>query len=145
MNLKKLVEDDKATIQVAPLIDVVFLLLIYFMVTSALVKKEADISFMLPASLDHQAPITLPIEVAIEINPDGDVIVEGMIFDRRDRELNTLVTRLMEFRAAAEASQSDLIVTINPDDSVLHGRIIDVMSACAVAEVKNTSFNLTTM
>ena len=140
MDLTKTVAEDKVELQITPLIDVVFLLLIYFMVTTALIKKEADISFMLPAKVDQPEAIDLPIEVLIEIAPTGDVVVEGMIFERDDRELNTLAVRLVELREAAESSASELIVNIMPDSEALHGRIIDVMSACAAAEVRNTSF-----
>jgi biopolymer transport protein ExbD len=142
MNLQKILKDDKVELQIAPLIDVVFLLLIYFMVTASLVKKEADISFMLPARVDQSESIDLPIEVRIEIAPEGDVVVEGMVFKSDDHDLNTLVQRLLEFREAAESSDSELIVNILPANEVLHGRIIDVMSACAAAEVKNTSFSM---
>jgi biopolymer transport protein ExbD len=143
MNLQKILKDDKVELQIAPLIDVVFLLLIYFMVTASLVKKEADISFMLPARVDQSESIEIPIEVAIEIAPEGDVVVEGMIFPRDDHDLDTLITRLMEFREAAESSGSELIVNILPAEEVLHERIVDVMSACAAAEVRNTSFSMT--
>lgn len=142
MNLQKILKEEKVELQIAPLIDVVFLLLIYFMVTASLVKKEADISFMLPARVDLSEAIEMPLEVSIEIVQDGDVVVEGMIFNRADRQLNTLVLRLIEFREAAESSGSELIVNILPDNEVLHGRIIDVMSACAAANVKNTSFSM---
>jgi biopolymer transport protein ExbD len=142
MNLRKTINDEKVELQIAPLIDVVFLLLIYFMVTASLVKKEADISFMLPARMDQSDSIDMPIEVLIEIAPTSDVVVEGMVFDSNDHELNELVLRLMEFREAAESSRSELIVNIQPADNVLHGRIIDVMNACADAQVKNTSFSM---
>ncbi len=142
MNLQKILQDDKVELQIAPLIDVVFLLLIYFMVTASLVKKEADISFMLPARVDQSESIEMPIEVAIEIAPEGDVVVEGMIFPRDDRNLDTLITRLTEFREAAESSGSELIVNIFPAEEALHRRIVDVMSACAAAEVRNTSFSM---
>jgi biopolymer transport protein ExbD len=142
MNLQKILTDDKVELQIAPLIDVVFLLLIYFMVTASLVKKEADISFMLPARVDQSESIEIPIEVAIEIAPEGDVVVEGMIFPRDDHDLDTLIARLMEFREAAESSGSELIVNIFPAEEVLHGRIVEVMSACAAAEVRNTSFSM---
>ena len=142
MNLQKTVSDEKVELQIAPLIDVVFLLLIYFMVTTALIKKEADISFTLPVNVDQPEVIDLPIEVLIEIMPTGDVVVEGMIFDRDDHDLNTLAVRLVEFREAAESSGSELVVNILPEDDVLHGRIVDVMNACAVAEVNNTSFTM---
>ena len=142
MNLQKILKDEKVELQIAPLIDVVFLLLIYFMVTASLIKKEADISFMLPARVDQTEAIDLPIEVLIEIAPDSDVIVEGMVFDRNDRDLDSLVDRLVELREAAESSGSELIVNITPSDEVLHGRIINVMNACAAAHVKNTSFSM---
>jgi biopolymer transport protein ExbD len=142
MNLQKILKDEKVELQIAPLIDVVFLLLIYFMVTASLVKKEGDISFTLPARAEPSDSIDLPIEVQIEIAPEGDVIVEGMIFKSDDRDLDTLVLRLMEFREAATSSGSELIVNIMPDNEVLHGRIVDVMSACAAAKVRNTSFSM---
>jgi len=142
MNLQKIIKEEKVELQIAPLIDVVFLLLIYFMVTSSLVKKEADISFMLPAKVDQIDPIDLPIEVTIEIAPDGDVMVEGVLFPRSDRELLSLATRLTEFRESADSAGSELIVNILPNDEVPHRRIVDVMNACAIANVKNTSFTM---
>ena len=44
MKLTQHLEEVKLELQIAPLIDVVFLLLIYFMVTASLIKKEGDIS-----------------------------------------------------------------------------------------------------
>jgi biopolymer transport protein ExbD len=142
MNLQKMLKDEKVELQIAPLIDVVFLLLIYFMVTSSLVKKEGDISFMLPVRVDQSEPIELPIEIQIEIAETGDVAVEGMVFKSEDRDLNTLILRLIEFRESAESSGSELIVNIIPDNKAIHRRIVDVMSACAVAKVRNTSFSM---
>ena len=142
MDLQKTIKEEKVELQIAPLIDVVFLLLIYFMVTASLIKKEADISFMLPARVDQSESIEMPIEIMIEIIEGGDVVVEGMIFKSDDRALDDLISRLMEFKEAAESSASELIVNIMPHNEVLHGRIIDVMNACASAEVKNTSFSM---
>ncbi|MBN2163301.1 MAG: biopolymer transporter ExbD [Pontiellaceae bacterium] len=140
----KLLDDmmnKKAELQIAPLIDVVFLLLIYFMVTASLVKKEADLSFMLPAKVDSE-PITLPIEVLIEVNELGDVMMDGMLFGQDSRNLDDLIGQLKSLNAAAKASSSELIVNILPADDALHGRIVDVMDACAAADVKNMSFSM---
>ncbi len=142
MDLQKSVQEEKVELQITPLIDVVFLLLIYFMVTTALIKKEADISFMLPVRVDQPEIIDLPIEVLIEVADGGDVVVEGMIFPSDDRDLDELILRLIEFREAATSSGSELIVNILPHRTVLHGRIIEVMNACAIAEVRNTSFSM---
>ena len=131
----------KAELQITPLIDVVFLLLIYFMVTSSLIKKEADMSFLLPAKVNTPDPITVPIEALIEISDVGDVSMEGMRYGL-DGSLNDLVQQLLTLKEAASSSSSELIVNILPSDSALHGRIIDVMDACAAAKVKNLSFSM---
>ena len=131
----------KAELQITPLIDVVFLLLIYFMVTSSLIKKEADMSFLLPAKVKTPDPISLPIEALIEISDLGDVSMEGMRYGL-DGTLNDLVQQLLTLKEAAASSSSDLIVNILPADEALHGRIVDVMDACAAAEVKNLSFSM---
>ncbi len=144
MDLRKVLDDEKVSLQIAPLIDVVFLLLVYFMVTASLVKKEADIAFMLPAQVSQSEPISLPIEVIINIEPGGDVVVEGMLFSRADRELMGLASQLLQLRAAAQSSGSPLVITIAPKDAVMHHRIVEVMNACAMADVKNISFNLGT-
>ena len=132
----------KTELQITPLIDVVFLLLIYFMVTASLIKKEADLSFMLPAKVDTPDPITLPIEVLIEVSEAGDILINGMVFGYESNNLDDLIYQLASFKEAADSSRSDLIVNILPDDKALHGRIVMVMDACAAAKVDNMSFSM---
>ena len=141
MNFMKHVEDVKLELQIAPLIDVVFLLLIYFMVTAALIKKEGDISFMLPANIAQEDVVEIPVEVLIEIGVDGTVQVEGMRFAANDRELRSLVGQLAGLKAIAASQHSPFFVNILPNKDSLHERVIDVMDACAAAGVKNLSFS----
>ena len=141
----KLLDDlmnKKAEMQITPLIDVVFLLLIYFMVTASLVQKEADLSFMLPAKVDTPNPVSLPIEALIEVSEMGDIVIEGMVFGQSEENLNDLISHLISLKEAADSSDSELIVNIMPADKALHGRIIKVMDACAAADVKNLSFSM---
>ena len=142
----KLLDDmmnKKAELQIAPLIDVVFLLLIYFMVTASLIKKEADLGFMLPAKVDVPESFDIPIEVLIEVSEDGNILIEGMIFGEDENNLDDLIGQLLSLKEAADTSGSELIVNILPEDKALHGRIIDVMDACAAADVKYMSFSMT--
>ncbi len=141
MNFQKHVEDVKLELQIAPLIDVVFLLLIYFMVTASLIKKEGDISFILPANVATNDIVDIPVEVLIEITSDGAVQVEGMRFSRDDRSLKELVLQLRGLKAIAQSQQSPFFVNILPNQDSLHFRIIDVMDACAAAGVKSLSFS----
>lgn len=141
MNFQKYVDDKDLKLEIAPLIDVVFLLLIYFMVTAALLKKEGDIAFMLPANVAADEVVVIPVEVLIEITSDGTVQVEGMRFSREDMDLDELVSQISGLQAIAASQQSPFFVNILPHEDALHRRIIDVMDACAAAGVKSLSFS----
>ncbi len=141
MNLHKHYEDVKLELQIAPLIDVVFLLLIYFMVTAALIKKEGDIAFMLPANIAQEDMVDIPVEVLIEISADGTVQVEGMRFAYDDRLLNGLVNQVAGLKQIAKLQNSPFFVNVLPHQEALHRRIIDVMDACAAAGVNSLTFS----
>ena len=141
MNLQKHTDEVKLDLQIAPLIDVVFLLLIYFMVTAALIKKEGDISFMLPANIAQEEIVVIPVEVLIQITADGSVEVEGMRFSRDDDKLAELVTQIRGLQAIAVSQNSPFFVNILPHQDALHRRVIDVMDACAAAGVKSLTFS----
>ena len=141
MDITKSVEETKLELQIAPLIDVVFLLLIYFIMTAALIKKEGDISFMLPSSQPATQMIDIPVEVLIEITAEGAVVIEGMRFAKDDTRLSELVTQLRGLKDIAEAQRSPFYVNILPNQETEHQRVIDVMDACAAAKVKNLSFS----
>lgn len=135
--------EDKSSIPIAPMIDVVFLLLIYFMVSSTLARQEADLSFQLPGSVEQEEPLDLPDEQIIEIRDNGQVIVNDYAYDSpgvaRFEELAAMLTR---FREASSANKVEAIVTISPSESVAHAQIVKVMDACSLAGIKAVNFAL---
>ncbi|QHI70358.1 ExbD/TolR family protein [Tichowtungia aerotolerans] len=143
MNLSKRnnAGEAKMELQIAPLIDVVFLLLIYFMVTASLIKKEGDISFVLPANIPAEEMVNVPVELLIEITSDGTVMAEGLRFAAEDRVLTDLTTQVVGLKEIAKSQQSPFAVNLLPDREAFHVRVIDVMDACAAAGVKNLSFS----
>lgn len=134
-------ESPKPTIPIAPMIDCVFLMLIYFMVTSSLEKQEADISFQLPGLVEQSDPLELPDEQIIEIDPAGQVIVNEFRYDNpsavRYSELAAMLTR---FKESSDANKVECIVTIAPDDATPHQMIVKVMDAVSFAEIDNVNF-----
>ena len=138
---KRVPETAKAELQIAPLIDVVFLLLIYFMVTASLIKKEGDISFVLPANIPAAEMVKVPVELLIEITPDGTVQAEGLRFAADDLELIELITQVVGLREIAKSQQAPFSINLLPSADTLHNRVIDVMDACAAAGAKNVSFS----
>ncbi|MBT8046124.1 MAG: biopolymer transporter ExbD, partial [Pontiella sp.] len=103
MDLSTGLEPVKLELQIAPLIDVVFLLLIYFMVSASLIKKEGDISFILPATVASTDVVTIPLEVLIEIGEDGTVVLEGLQFPQQDERLDDLVNQVRGLKAVAKS------------------------------------------
>lgn len=143
MNLAKTrgTGDARVELQIAPLIDVVFLLLIYFMVTASLIKKEGDISFVLPAVVSQPQKLDMPVEVLLEIDSAGTVVLEGMRFPGEDRNLDDLVLQIIGLKDIAASQQVPLYVNLLPQPGTKHRRIIDVMDACAAAKVDNLTFS----
>lgn len=133
----------KPQIQIAPMIDCVFLLLIYFMVSATLEKQEADLSFELPGTVEQSEPVEMPDEQIIEIRGDGQVVVNEYAYDSpgapRLPELTAMLTRFAE---ASAANKVDAIVTISPDDLALHETIVRVMDACSLAGIESVNFAL---
>lgn len=133
----------KPQIPIAPLIDAVFLLLIYFMVTSSLEKQEADISFELPGTVEQEEPLELPDEQVIEIHENGQIVVNEYSYDspqsNRLIELQAMLTRLQE---SSLANKTVTQVTIAPDPKTRHSRIIKVMDAVAAAGITGVNFSL---
>lgn len=133
----------KPGLSIAPMIDVVFLLLIYFMVSSTLERQEADLSFQLPGTVEQDEPMEIPDEQVIEIRSDGQVVVNDYPYDGPDSEkLIELTAMLSRFREAGEANKAEAIVTISPDEAVPHRQVVKVMDACSVAGIKSVNFAL---
>jgi len=137
-----LLEPDNPELNVAPLIDMVFLLLVYFMVTASLVQSEADLSIKLPGMLAQAEAVDMADEQVIEIFADSRVVLNGRTMDRPDRqELPELTGLLIRYRLASEASKNEALITIWAEDETRHQRVVDVMNACADAGIKNVTFS----
>lgn len=135
-------QDIKAEFQIAPMIDCVFLLLIYFIMTSTLKRQEADISFQLPGTMEQNEPVEMPDEQFIEIREDGSVIVNDYTYGHiSDSQLDRLVKMLSRYREASVANLSHPQVTIAPADTTPHFAIVKVMDACTHAKIESVNFS----
>ncbi len=131
----------KPQMAIAPMIDCVFLMLIYFMVSSTLERQEADISFQLPGVVEQSEPVEMPDEQIIEIRADGTLVVNEFEYDSPGAgRMVQLTATLTRFRQASEANQVDATVTIQPDLNTTHQTIIRVMDACSAAGITAVNF-----
>jgi biopolymer transport protein ExbD len=133
--------NEKTELQIAPLIDVVFLLLIYFMVSSTLKRTEADLTLALPGSVSTSTEVEIPDEQIIEVQADGAIILNNKIYAALDKsDLAGLEYTLLRYSQAAALSKSKAMITIAAEDDAVHERVVDVLNACAGAGIKNVTF-----
>lgn len=132
---------DECEIPMGPMIDMVFLLLVFFMVTAKPIKQESDIGLTLPGTVAQEEALDLPDEQRIVIAADGSVILNELVLaDPGDTGMPRLLATLARFREATEANQAEPLVTIAADDNTTHQRIVDVLNVCARAEITGVTF-----
>lgn len=124
-----------------PMIDMVFLLLVFFMVAAKPVVPERDIPMGLPGQVAQEEVVDIPDEARVIIEPDGQVVLNEQPLDTPgSSSLPELRTVLERFRLSAENAKSDALVTLAPHDTVPHQRLVDVLNACAEAGIKGVTF-----
>ena len=132
---------DLVEMQMGPMIDMVFLLLVFFMVTAKPTRPESDIKMTLPGSMSQETSVELPDEQRIHIDVTGQVLLNEMTIDTpASNDLPELVRILARYKQAADLSQSRALVTLDPRDNVRHQRVVDVLGACARAGITGVTF-----
>ena len=128
--------------QMGPMIDMVFLLLVFFMVTAKPIKQESDISLGLPGTVAAEEAVDLPDEQRIRIEDDGSIVLnDSVLAPAADTNLKELVAILQRFKESSEANQSEALVTLDAADGTNHQRIVDVLNACARADITGVTFS----
>lgn len=130
-------------LDIAPLIDVAFLLLIYFLVSTSLNKEETELTMALPGIASvNSGPVRVD-QMRVEIRPGGVIAVNGEALDAdvEDHGVPVLTERLIRYAGIARVSQSDPLVVVRCDPLVEGQRFIDVLNACARAGIDNISLN----
>ena len=131
----------KAEVDMTPMIDCVFLLLVFFMVSTTFHKQEADISFSLPGTAAQSDAVEIPDEQIIQITENGNVFLNDLEYDApTDPNMPELIKTLILFRQTAEANKVPAMVTIAPEDNVKQQRVVDVLNACTAAKIANVTF-----
>ncbi|HEY9796796.1 MAG TPA: biopolymer transporter ExbD [Leptolyngbyaceae cyanobacterium] len=108
--------DSPAQINIVPMIDVIFSILAFFIISTLYLTRSEGLPVNLPKAATAETQRTAQINVTVE--PDGEIAL-----NRQPIELNQLeegVGQLIE-------PNSEAIVVINADEKVSHGRVVSVM------------------
>ena len=128
MNFRSRQTDVDSEINLTPLIDVVFLLLIFFMVTTTF-SKEAQIKLHLPEATSADKADPNEKFLTIQINEFGEYAVQGAD-DEAPRELiNSSHKTLQRTLKQAARNMTDPIVLIRADRLTPHESVVKAMDA----------------
>jgi len=125
---------EEVSVNLTPLIDVIFLLLIFFMVTTTF-SRNTNILINLPEA-SGEAIEQQPFEIEIQIAQNGTYSVNG-------RQLvNSQMETLMRVVAEVSVGDNSIPMIITADANTTHQSVVTAMDA--VAQLGFTSLNIAT-
>ena len=131
MKIARRTQDEGDTIPVAPLIDIVFLTLVFFMVTSVYATLESEVDITLPTADSAIQNERSQSEIFINLRADGTIVVNDRQLDIA--ELQEVLDRVAEYYPGGS-------VIIRGDRQAVLGRAIQVLDCCRKADIQNVSF-----
>jgi biopolymer transport protein ExbD len=135
--------DGSVGFQIAPMIDVVFVIMLFFMLMAGSVKVEKELNTKLPGVAITTAPTDFVDEQIINISPQGDITLNDEPFDSpSSTDLPQLKATLMRLKQAGDAAKSPVLITIVSDPQAKYRRTINVLDALAVAQITNVTFTV---
>lgn len=129
--------------QIAPMIDVVFVIMLFFMVMAGAVKVETELNSKLPGVAQVGGPTDFVDEIIIEIAEDGSVMLNDEPMDTPTSKVMTqLANSMKRLKQTSDAAKTPTLVTVLSAPDAKYARTIDVLDALAVAQVVNVTFNV---
>lgn len=116
MKLRSLRNEDKPQLMIIPMIDIMFFLLVFFMMSSLYMVEQKTIPINLPEASASQSDI--PKSINITIMSDGKVV-----YEKEELPLDLLKRRV----ALQLSSQPDSVFILRGDRLAEYGKVVAVM------------------
>lgn len=129
--------------QIAPMIDVVFVIMLFFMVMAGAVKVEKELNTQLPGSAETAGPVEMVDEMVIAISEQGEVTLNDEPMDTpTSKEMPALKVTLTRLKQAGDQSKTPTMVTVVSEPLAKYSRTVDVLNALSVAGISNVTFTI---
>lgn len=131
MNFRKRYRQENVGFQLVPIIDVLSVLLIFFITTYSFARFETEMDVTVPTARSSSESRRTPGEIIINVRKDGQVVLH-----RREISIPELQTILMRIAK----NFPDQPVILRADEATPYKAVIAVLDACRQADVWNVSF-----
>ncbi len=120
--------------QMSPMIDIVFLLLIFFICATTFHQLESEEEIKLPVADQSKKAEKQPGTITVNIKRNGDILIAQRKFT------SELVTAFMA-KQTQKYGAGGVAVIIRADKKTHHKHVVKVMKACAKADIWNIAFS----
>ena len=133
--------------QIAPMIDVVFVIMLFFMVKVGARQTETEIKSKLPGSAETSTSVEglEPLEESIMIDQDGVISHNDEILDPgsvKDGDLTQLKDRMKRLAEQGKADKTPVIVTVSTQPDTKYSRVVNVLNSLQYAGITNMTFTV---
>ncbi|NLL83949.1 MAG: biopolymer transporter ExbD, partial [Lentisphaerae bacterium] len=122
--------EESSGVRIAPLIDVVFLLLVFFLVATTFYEAEKDITIKLAPATEGMEREKLPDLIIVNVSEAGAIVVNQRMLT---------IGELDELFAAARQQHQSVAVVIRCDKRSRHNDFVAVLNACEKASISQVS------
>jgi biopolymer transport protein ExbD len=137
------VNDGTVGFQIAPMIDVVFVIMLFFMLMAGSIKVEKELNTKLPGVVDTSEPTDFTDEQIISISDQGEVSLNDDVIDSAtSTDLPHLRATLMRLKQTTDAAKSSVLITIISAPMSKYSRSINVLDALAAAKITNVTYTV---
>jgi biopolymer transport protein ExbD len=131
MRFRAKFRQDLPGFQIAPMVDVIFNLLCFFLVGQIFSTWETELDVKVPTAQTGQVSERLPGEIIINIQQDGTIIVNKQNLD--EQGLRAMLGRIVKLFPGQP-------VIIRADTRTAYGHVIKVLDLCRQSDIWNISF-----
>ena len=131
MNFRGSIQNNAPGFQIAPMVDIVFLLLIFFLVTWNFSRSETELDVKVPKAREGKETRRAVGEVIINVKTDGAVVMNR-------RRMNA--TELQDTLQKIASLYPDQAVILRGDENTDYRHVVEVLDICRRANIWNVAF-----
>ena len=131
MNLRAHVYPERIVFQIAPMVDILLFLLVFFILTWNFSRNEAELDVKVPAAKEGKEARRPAGEVILNVKKDG-----GIVMNRRPMSSEELLETLSRIAKL----YPDQAVILRGDENVNYRFVVDVLDICRAANIWNVAF-----
>lgn len=131
MNFKKRLSTEHAGFPLAPMVDIMFLLLIFFMAATIFAQWETKIGITVPTADTGVRGVRQPGEIIINLDADGHIFVNSV--EMTPERLEALLAKV------ADAFKNQPVI-VRADRMTRHEAVVQILDICRKVDIWNVAF-----